>query len=99
MIEILFQLAESSHFFLIGMIIMLISTMIVATAFNFTSGVYSFASLLLVGAVGVAVGSFMIIFPLTHQLLLSSPISQLIFSLVTSAALSLTAVFMAAAFS
>ena len=99
MIEILFQLAESSHFFIIGMIIMIISTMIVAIAFNFTSGVYSFASLLLLGAVGVAVGSFMIIFPLTHHLLLSSPISQLIVSLVTSAALSLTAVFVAAAFS
>lgn len=98
MIEILFQLAESSHFFLIGMIIMMISTMIIATAFNFTSGVYSFSSLLLVGAVGVAVGSFMILFPLTLQLL-SSPISQLIVSLVTSAALSLTAVFVAAAFS
>lgn len=98
MIEILFQLAESSHFFLIGMIIMMFSTMIIATAFNFTSGVYSFSSLLLVGAVGVAVGSFMILFPLTLQLL-SSPISQLIVSLVTSAALSLTAVFVAAAFS
>ena len=96
MIEILFQLAETSHFFIIGMIIMIFSTMIVATAFNFTSGVYSFSSLLLVGAVGVAVGSFMIIFPLTLQLLPSS-ISQLIFSLVTSAALSLSAVFMAAA--
>lgn len=96
MIEILFQLAESSHFFLIGMIIMMFSTMIIATAFNFTSGVYSFASLLLVGAVGVAMGSFMILFPLTLQLL-PSPISQLIFSLVTSAALSLSAVFMAAA--
>lgn len=98
MIEILFQLAESSHFFIIGMIIMIFSTMIVATAFNFTSGVYSFASLLLVGVVGVAVGSFMILFPLTLQFL-SSPISQLIVSLVTSAALSLTAVFVAAALS
>ena len=96
MIEILFQLAETSHFFIIGMIIMIFSTMIVATAFNFTSGGFSFGSLLLVGAVGVAVGSFMILFPLTLQFL-SSPISQLIVSLVTSAALSLIAVFMAAA--
>ena len=96
MIEILFQLAESSHFFIIGMIIMVFSTIILAIAFTYTSGVYSFASLLLVGVVGVAVGCFMIIFPLTLQLL-SSPISQLIVSLVISAALSLTAVFMAAA--
>ena len=98
MIEILFQLAESSQFFIIGMIIMVFSTMIVAISFNFTSGGYSFASLLLVGTVGVAVGCFMIMFPLTLQFL-SSPISQLIVSLVTSAALSLTAVFVAAAFS
>lgn len=72
--------------------------MIIATAFNFTSGVYSFSSLLLVGAVGVAVGWFMIMFPLTLQFL-SSPISQLIVSLVTSAAVSLSAVFLAAVFS
>lgn len=98
MIEILFQLAESSHFFIIGMIIMVFSTIILAIAFTYTSGVYSFASLLLVGTVGVAVGCFMIMFPLTLQFL-SSPISQLIVSLVTSAALSLTAVFVAAAFS
>ena len=95
MIEILFQLAESSHFFIIGMIIMVFSTFILATAFNFTSGVYSFASLLLVGLVGEAVGCFMIIFPLTLQFL-PSP-SQLIVSLVVSAGLSLSAVFMAAA--
>jgi len=98
MIEILFQIAESSQFFILGVIIMAISTMILAIAFNFTSGVYSFSSLLLVGAVGVAVGCFMIMFPLTLQFL-SSPISQLIVSLVTSAALSLSAVFVAAAFS
>ena len=96
MIETLFQLAESSHFFIIGMIIMIFSTFILATAFNFTSGVYSFASLLLVGLVGEAVGCFMIIFPLTLQFL-PSPISQLIVSLVVSAGLSLSAVFMAAA--
>ena len=96
MIEILFQLAESSHFFIIGMIIMVFSTIILAIAFNFTSGVYSLVSLLIVGAVGVAVGCFMIIFPLTLQFL-PSPISQLIVSLVVSAGLSLTAVFMAAA--
>lgn len=96
MIEILFQLAESSHFFIIGIIIMTFSTMSLAIAFNFTSGGFSFGSLLLVGAVGVAVGCFMIMFPLTLQLL-PSPVSQLILSLVTSAILSLITVFVAAA--
>lgn len=96
MIEILFQLAESSHFFIIGMIIMISSTMIIATAFNFTSGDYSFASLLLVGLVGEAVGCFMVTFPLILQFL-PSPISPLIVSLVMSAGLTLSAVFLAAA--
>ena len=92
MIETLFQLAESSYFIGIGMIIMIFSTMILVTAFNITSGGFSFSSLLLVGAVGVAVGCFMILFPLTLHFL-SSPI---ILSLVTSSVFSLMAVLLAA---
>lgn len=98
MIDILFQLAESDLFFIIGLIIMVFSTACISIAFNFTSGGFSFGSLLLVGALGVAVGCFMVIFSVAG-LLSISPISQLIFSLVVSVILSLSAVFMAAIFS
>lgn len=67
--------------------------MILTTAFNSTSGGFSFGSLLIVGAVGVAVGCFMILFPLALQF----SISPIISSLVISVLLSLTAVFLAAA--